>query len=402
MNAAMQLRTSVSGIAFDADRFAALRERLLTPNPEKGTSPGNRLHTRPLPLRSHPVGAASICEVELATQEQLASFRIRGEEAIRAGKLAMVVLNGGMAMRFGGGAKGAEQLIATSAHSFLSYKLAHTAWTASALGAFLPVAVMNSFATRAATTSHLADIDWCGLAQEARFTFEQSLLPRLTESGVPVAELEGADQWPDTLVYAAPGHGDTLGRLRNSGLLAKLREKGVQHVLICNVDNLGATVDAELFGAHLENVDRGAAISVESVPRLEADTGGCIAVVDDKPVIVEGFRLPEDVSAADYPEFNTNTIWLDLRALEEPLELQWFEVRRKLALPSQEQLAIVQFEQLIGQATELVPSAYLCVSREKRFLPVKTREDLERLAPAIERLIAALPLQSSVVPAKPL
>ena len=53
-------------------------------------------------------------------------------------------------------------------------------------------------------------------------------------------------------------------------------------------------------------------------------------------------------------------------------------------------------------ARRIVPSAYLCVSREKRFLPVKTREDLERLAPAIERLIAALPLQSSVVPAKPL
>jgi UTP--glucose-1-phosphate uridylyltransferase len=37
---------------------------------------------------------------------------------------------------------------------------------------------------------------------------------------------------------------------------------------------------------------------------------------------------------------------------------------------------VFQFEQLIGQVTELVPAAYIEIDRDRRFLPIKTREDL--------------------------
>ena len=47
-------------------------------------------------------------------------------------------------------------------------------------------------------------------------------------------------------------------------------------------------------------------------------------------------------------------------------------------------LEVVQFERLIGQATEFVDSAYLDVDRDRRFLPIKTRDDLATARPQLE------------------
>ncbi len=99
-----------------------------------------------------------------------------------------------------------------------------------------------------------------------RHEFLQSLLPRASCPTAPrCVSLPGADVLPDTTVYAAPGHGDTLRRVRDSGVVAELRARGVEHVLVSNVDNLGASLDPTVLGAHLEAVDAGAELSVEVV-----------------------------------------------------------------------------------------------------------------------------------------
>jgi UTP--glucose-1-phosphate uridylyltransferase len=94
--------------------------------------------------------------------------------------------------------------------------------------------------------------------------------------------------------------------------------------------------------------------------------------------------LPEGVDLADFPHFNTNTLWLELDAMDRTFDLSWFAVRKTIAWPGEASpRPVVQFEQLIGQVTELVPSAFLDVERTERFLPIKTREDLAAAAPAL-------------------
>jgi UTP--glucose-1-phosphate uridylyltransferase len=123
---------------------------------------------------------------------------------------------------------------------------------------------------------------------------------------------------------------------------------------------------------------------------LAGDAGGCVAELpasDDAPAraaIIEGFRLPSGVDLADYPHFNTNTLWLALDPMDRDFDLTWFAVRKTIAWPGEAApREVVQFEQLIGQVTELVPSAFLDVDRDARFLPIKTREDLAAAAPAL-------------------
>jgi UTP--glucose-1-phosphate uridylyltransferase len=180
-----------------------------------------------------------------------------------------------------------------------------------------------------------------------------------------------------------------VGRLRESGVLDRLRARGVEHVLISNVDNLGATVDPVVLGAHLAAVERGADVSVEVVPRREGDAGGCVATVDGRPIIVEGFRLPAGTDPSAYPHFNTNTLWVRLDALDRELPLTWFPVHKTISLTDRRKLESIQFERLIGQITEFLGSHFQEVDRDARFLPVKTRDDLAALAPAMRALIRA-------------
>lgn len=367
------LRPSVAHAAFDAQRFAELRAALLdgTLSPEH-----TRLMSPPEPLTAE--GMTSLHTLDAATRARLSA---RGEAALRAREVAALVLCGGMATRFDGAVKAVVPVLTDpGAPSFLAVKLAGLRG--------LPVVLMHSFATAATSAAHLQDIDWSGVAFADRLEFEQSILPRVLPDGTPLPTLPEAHGWGDTVVYAAPGHGDALGRLRDSGVLATLQARGVRHLLVSNVDNLAATLDPLLLGAHIEAHERGSTLSIEVVPRAPDDAGGCVATVAGRPQIIEGFRLPAGVTLADYPHFNTNTLWLALAGLSSAHPLSWFPVRKAIELPNGSTREVLQFEQLIGQLSEFVPTHGLLVSRD-RFLPIKTRDDLSAAAPRIAALVRA-------------
>ena len=381
----MELRASVATYAFDSTTFDQLRAKVSSGTLDPSA---NRLARAPTPLAEPPIDLR--VDAQDGTRRQ--ALAERGVEALRAGQVAILVLNGGMATRFGGGAKGVVPVVTGHPKvSFLAIKLAEVVKRTKEIGGAIPVVVMNSFATAPASQAHLEEIDWSGLAQTERESFAQSIMPRVLPDGTPLQSLPEAAQLDDSTLYAAPGHGDTLGRLRQSGVLGKLRDRGVRHILVSNVDNVGASLDPFVLGAHLEAVEGGAGMSVEVVRRLEGDAGGCIAHLPDtgRPAIIEGFRLPEGTDLADYPHFNTNTLWLSTDAFDRELPLTWFAVRKKIDWPKGERapegkLEVVQFERLIGQASEFVDSAYLEVERDERFLPIKTRDDLAKAEPSLE------------------
>jgi len=382
----VEIRPSLAPYAFDATQFEELRRQVDTGSLDPAA---NRLGQPPKPLATPPI---DLRDRAVLDRDALAR---RGEHALRAGKVAVLILNGGMATRFGGGAKGIVPVV--SGHeelSFIAIKLAELRQRARALDCEIPAILMHSFATQATSDAHLKRIDWSGLPQSCRFSFSQSVMPRVLPDGTPLVELPGARDLPDTTLFSAPGHGDTLGRLRDSGVLRRLVARGVEHILVSNVDNVGASLDPFVLGAHLEAVAGGAEMSVEVVRRAPDDAGGCIATLPGSGMaaIIEGFRLPKGTDLSDYPHFNTNTLWFSLAALDQDMPLTWFAVRKKIEWPAPAerlelvdgQLEVVQFERLIGQATEFVPSAYLEVERDRRFLPIKTREDLAAAEASME------------------
>jgi UTP--glucose-1-phosphate uridylyltransferase len=299
--------------------------------------------------------------------------RSAGIELLRGGRVAQVVLAGGMATRFGGVVKGAVE--ALDGRSFLSWKLGETARLAEALGAVIPVALMTSFQTEDETRVHVG-----GLDVPEPLWFSQFVSLRLTEDG----ELFLEDGRPS--LYA-PGHGDLLDAIRRSGTIASLRERGVQHVAVSNVDNLGARLDPVVIGAH---VLAGRPMTSE-VARKEGDMGGAPARVGGRLGLLEGPQFPPDFDQDRITVFNTNTTTFALDAIDRAFDLEWLYVRKSVR-----DRAAVQLERLYHQVAWEIDTTFLEVPRSGargRFFPIKEPEDLGRAQPALRTMLVASVLE---------
>src|SRR5262245_43232237 len=97
-----------------------------------------------------PAGPGEVEAFERLSHDERAALEQAGAAAIARGEVAVAVLNGGMATRFGGEVKGIVE--AVGGRTFLEIKLAQ----ARRLGP-VPFLIMNSFATHARSRAFLAD-----------------------------------------------------------------------------------------------------------------------------------------------------------------------------------------------------------------------------------------------------
>jgi len=291
-------------------------------------------------------------------------------QALRRGEIALVVLAGGMATRFGGGVKAAAE--AFDGMSFLEVKLRETERLRDALGAEIPVVLMTSFATDEVVRAHVAER---GLGEPLFFT--QTAAPRLRPDGSLFTESDG-----HASLYG-PGHGDLLACIRVSGVLDELVARGVGSVVVTNVDNLAAKIDPAITGMH---VLAETPLTVEVVGKGR-DSGGAPARVDGRPQLVEAFRFPPDFDQSTIPVFNTNTSLITVGALRKSVELTWLLVEKQV-----DGEPAIQFERLYHELSVHVPTTFLVVPRHGprgRFLPVKEPADLEEAKPLLRELLAA-------------
>ena len=299
--------------------------------------------------------------------------RAAGLDALKSGAVASVILNGGMATRFGGVVKGVVE--AVDGRSFLELKLGQAAELSEQLGADVPAAVMTSFATDAPTREFLT-----GRGVPEPHYFSQYVSLRLDARG----ELFRTDDGQVSMY--APGHGDFLRAFRRSGTLEALRRRGVRHVMVSNVDNLPATLDPTVLGVH---ISQGRPMTAE-VARNRGEPGGAAVRVDGRIMLLEGMRFPPDFDQTTLPVTNVNTVTFDLESLDREFDLTWLYVEKEV-----DGRKAVQLERLFHEASASLPTTYLEVpvtGPESRFLPVKTPADLESAQDSLRAALARPPL----------
>ncbi len=300
-------------------------------------------------------------------------WKARGEAALTKGHVAAVILAGGMATRFGGVVKAGVE--AAAGRTFLDLKLSDVRLAAERAGSVVPIALMTSFATTDEVRALAAPFDGPSTPVSV---FEQCVSLRLAPDGTLFREADGSAS------PYAPGHGDLSFALRSSGVMAQLRARGVRMLLVSNVDNLGATLDPLVLGAHLALEG---AITAETVKKDPGDRGGTPAAVDGLLQIVESFRFPEGFDQDAIPVFNTNTLVMDAEAIDRDFDLTFFRVEKKV-----DGRTAIQHERLVGELTAFVPTRFLVVPRSGplgRFQPVKDPDELSRRRPDIEALLRA-------------
>jgi UTP--glucose-1-phosphate uridylyltransferase len=344
---------------FDAAVFRQLRQRLTA----GGAGAGDNV------IRGHiePPAPEDLYPLPPTGSAERAALAALGERAIAAGEVGVVVLAGGMATRFGGGVKAAVEVL--PGHSFQSLKLADVQLVQRRVGGRVPVTLLVSFATEDVVAAAAARASTPEVPVEV---VAQFVSLRLDAAGEIFREADGSPS-----LYA-PGHGDLTFALRASGALGRFRAAGGRVLLVSNVDNLAATLDPAVIGAHIH---RGQSVTVETVRCEAGDVGGAPARVDGHLQIVEAFRFPPEFPQQTLPVFNTNTFVLDAAAIDRDFDLSWFSVRKKV-----EGREVIQFERLVGEVTAFLSTGLLVVPRhppEGRFQPIKDPGDLEQRRDAI-------------------
>ncbi|MEL6187736.1 MAG: UTP--glucose-1-phosphate uridylyltransferase [Myxococcota bacterium] len=357
-------RDLLARFAFDEARFRADRDAILSGRLTAGS------HTVQGPIEPAPEVAVYDAEDEAA--------RAAGEAALRAGEVASVVLNGGMATRFGGVVKGVVEVF--DGKSFIALKAEDTRRAAERFGAPVPFVLMNSFATQGATREHVQSCGRFGLEEAQVLEFEQSISIRMNPDG---SLFIGDDGKPS---YHAPGHGDFFACIRRSGVLETLRGRGVKYLLFSNVDNLGATVDPWVIGRHVlsEKTMTAEVTQKQRTASGKWDKGGAPALLESGRVqVVEGFRFPADFPQEKLPDFSTNNMIFSAEAVERDVPLDRYLVEKKVDGRPALQLETITCEasaSLDPDGRPVFALGLLRVPREGargRFYPVKEPVDLD-------------------------
>ena len=213
---------------------------------------------------------------------QAAEHRRAGEAALRAGQVAFLLVAGGQGTRLDfDRAKGIYPVGPVSDHSLFQILAEKVLALRRKFGQPLPFLVMTSPATDAETRAYFAQIGHFGLPADDVWFFCQGTMPALDlATGELLLEAE------DRLFLSPNGHGGCLTALADSGLLARLEERGVRTVYFFQVDNpLVNLADYVFIGRHLSH---DAEVSSKVVPKASpTEKVGNLVLVDGKCTILE-------------------------------------------------------------------------------------------------------------------
>jgi hypothetical protein len=288
-----------------------------------------------------------------ATQPLPDALRRAGLAALQRGELAVVTLAAGVGSRWTQGAGVVKALHPfckfDGAHrTFLETHLAKSRRISQLAGTALPHVFTTSYLTHAATEAFLrqqANYRYPGslllspgrsiglrtipMVRDLRFLWEEMPQQRLDEQQQKVRDSlraallgwaraagEGSDytdNLPGQCLHPV-GHWFEVPNLLRNGVLAQLlRERPqLQHLLLHNIDTLGADADPALFGLHLA---QNACLTFEVIPRRLEDRGGGLARVNGQVRLVEGLAMPREEAEFQLRFYNSNTCWIHIDRL---------------------------------------------------------------------------------------
>ena len=143
--------------------------------------------------------------------------------------------------------------------------------------------------------------------QKVRTSLRAALLQwaRTTGEGV-----DYTDNLPGQCLHPV-GHWFEVPNLLRNGTLARLlaERPRLQHLMLHNIDTLGADADPAMFGLHLAQAG---CLTFEVINRRLEDRGGGLARVNGQVRLVEGLAMPREEDEFHLRFYNSNTCWIHI------------------------------------------------------------------------------------------
>jgi UDP-N-acetylglucosamine/UDP-N-acetylgalactosamine diphosphorylase len=219
-----------------------------------------------------------------------AETRRLGEEALRRGEVAVLLVAGGQGSRLGfEHPKGMYPVGPVSNASLFQIHAEKVLALRHAFGKPIPFLIMTSPQNDEETKTFFAEHQHFGLPPDEVHFFMQGTMPALDlATGKLLMEA------PHRLFTSPNGHGGTLLALEETGLLDRLRTSGVKHVFYFQVDNPLVKVADPLFLGYHRKVRSEASSKV--IPKLgPEDKLGNLVLIDGRCSIIEYSDLPREL-----------------------------------------------------------------------------------------------------------
>lgn len=297
-----QRRLLAQVAALDLESLPALIDRYVLHRPPTDIPPG----IEPAPYYPYSGSAGR------------ADFKLKGEALIRAGKVAAFVVAGGQGSRLGfdgpkgcfpGGAVTQKTLFQIFAEGLLATRRRYNAP--------VPWYIMTSPLNHDATLSFFETQKFFGLPREDVMFFPQGVMPSfdIRTGKILLASHGEVATNPD-------GHGGCIRALDQSGALADMQRRGVEHLSYFQVDNpLVRVVDPVFLGLHASAPDSSAEMSSKMLPKVSAEEKvGVFCRAEGKTVVIEYSDLPKDLAGLRNPDgalkFNAGSIAIHILSVE--------------------------------------------------------------------------------------
>jgi UDP-N-acetylglucosamine/UDP-N-acetylgalactosamine diphosphorylase len=225
-----------------------------------------------------------------------AEARQHGEDALRIGEVAMILVAGGQGTRLGfNQPKGMFSIGPVSGRTLFQVIVDRLIAVGNRYGNPIPLAIMTSDATHEATVEYFKTNENLGLAEDQLSFFQQGLMPALDAQTGKIL-LAGQGQ----IALSPDGHGGMLAALASSGLLGRFAKDGIRHLYYGQIDNpLLGVCDPEFLGYHLLAQSE---MTTQVVRKTDsAERVGVLAQVDGKMSVIEYSDLPTAAAAERDP-----------------------------------------------------------------------------------------------------
>ena len=211
-----------------------------------------------------------------------------GESLVRAGKIAAFTVAGGQGTRLGyDGPKGTLAVSPINGKPLFQLFAEQILGMSEKHGAVIPWYVMCSPLNLEATVSHFTKRKFYGLGQNNLKFFAQGVMPATDFDGNLLLATE------DSLALSPNGHGGSLKALIDSGSIADMETRGIEHVSYFQVDNpLVSPINPFFIGLHdLKKSDMSSRSITKTGPFEKL---GNFVSIGDRLAIIEYSDLPND------------------------------------------------------------------------------------------------------------
>ena len=340
-----------------------------------------------------PIDGLRLADIEKRIDE----YETLGVEAIKAGKVAAVLLAGGMGTRLGvDGPKGAYDIGVTKPLYIFEMQMKHLQSVCEKCGVIVPLYIMTSDKNHEQTTSFWKEHNFFGYPEADVKFFKQEMAPAVDFDGKIILETK------DMPALSPNGNGGWFASLQRAGLCEDLHKRGVEWLNIYAVDNvLQRIADPVFVGATIDSkVNCGAKAIFKTVPNEKV---GVLCMDGDQPDIIEYYELTDEM--ANERDENGDLVYsygvimnylFNLAKLEEIVDkkIPVHIVEKKIECLCEDGVTRKpekengrKFETLAVDLVKLMGSVLPYeVAREKEFAPIKNKTGVDSVESARELL----------------